>query len=114
MKKMKLKKFFKRCFPPVADFPYILFHNMKTGGYDIVSRSGVIICSIPPDKSLSDKELYQLAKDVIRAFQESSFGSSDFNIADKLCFIPFDSNRYLYPRIHPECLEFAYHPGDYR
>jgi hypothetical protein len=51
-------------------YSYRLFFNCSTGYYEIVSRSGDIVCIVPPIKRFSRKEHLELARTILGDFQE--------------------------------------------
>ncbi|MDD2802034.1 MAG: hypothetical protein PHE96_11300 [Methylococcales bacterium] len=67
---MDFKKFF--AFKDGDDvlFMYLIFFNQDTGNYEIVSRSGDVVCIIPPIKGMSGRVHKQLALLILSDFQD--------------------------------------------
>lgn len=83
MKKIKLKRFF-RSFFPINSYLFCLFENLDTGAYEVVSRSGYVLLTVPRLPCLTDEEHKKLFLEVVSCLEKSSF-SEDGEVSSKLC-----------------------------
>ena len=72
MKKIKLKRFF-RSFFPINSYLFCLFENLDTGAYEVVSRSGYVLLTVPRLPCLTDEEHKKLFLEVVFCFALMSF-----------------------------------------
>lgn len=116
-KKIPLKTFFRSHFPLGLEPSYILFENMKTGWFDIVGRSGIVLFSVPPMPGETYKERKALADEICDCLAEGSFGLDSPGPSQKLCRVDecrgLDSRRFDYEDCYPQA-EYPYHPDDFK
>ena len=113
-KKTSLRKFFRSHFPKQVVPSFILFENMKTHCFDIVSRSGFVVCSVPPLPFEPYEQRKALAQEVFSLISGGDFSDDWFLFSlSRLdeCF-RHDSARFDYSDCYP-CAEYAYHPDDF-
>ena len=84
-KKMySLQSFFRSFFPKMICPQYLLFKNLKTDHFEIVGRSGVVLCTIPPIPGKCENVQLKLAREVLSSFEEGGFGL-DLPVSAELC-----------------------------
>lgn len=115
-KKMSLRNFFKRCFPPCEGYPFILFLNHYTDEYEIVSRSGDVLFVVRRIESLSEEDNLFLARELFNSLHECCFGYHKESVSFRFCGsveqryndICRECNYLLYPHeidYHPDCFK---------
>lgn len=83
-KKMySLQSFFRSFFPKSTCPQYLLFKNIKTDHFEIVGRSGVVLCTVPPIPGGKDMQL-KLTREILCSFYDSGFGL-DYPVSADLC-----------------------------
>lgn len=74
---MDFKKFFQFDADNDQLLLYRLFLNEDTGDYEIVSRSGDVVCIVPHVSGFSDQEHLHLARTILSDFQDGMMNEVD-------------------------------------
>ena len=86
-KKITLKRFFQSHFPLQLGPSFLIFFNTKTNSYEIVGRSGLILCIIPELPGRSSLTQKKLTFEVVRGLEDILFGCDPvvMPVSSKLC-----------------------------